>query len=55
MEERNNMNALKGKKGAYFKEMLAIGLPITLQCIFQASYSLVDQLMVGTLGTVSIA
>lgn len=39
----------------YRKEMLTIGLPITLQSIFQASYSMIDQLMVGTLGTVSIA
>ncbi len=39
----------------YMKEILKIGLPVTLQSIFQASYSLVDQLMVGTLGTVSIA
>ncbi len=43
------------KQKAYYKEMLVIGLPITLQSIFQASYSLVDQLMVGSLGTVSIA
>lgn len=39
----------------YYKEMLTIGLPITLQSIFQASYSIIDQLMVGQLGTVSIA
>lgn len=39
----------------YFREMMEIGLPVTLQCIFQASYGLVDQLMVGRLGTVSIA
>lgn len=43
------------KQNAYYKEMIVIGLPITLQSIFQASYSLVDQLMVGSLGTVSIA
>lgn len=42
-------------KQKYYKEMIAIGLPVTLQCIFQASYSLVDQLMVGRLGTLSIA
>jgi len=42
-----------GKK--YMKEILQIGLPITLQSILQASYSLVDQIMVGTLGTLSIA
>ncbi|RDU23624.1 MATE family efflux transporter [Anaerosacchariphilus polymeriproducens] len=39
----------------YMKEMISIGLPVTLQSIFQASYSLVDQLMVGSLGSLSIA
>ncbi len=42
-------------KKRYIKEILTIGLPVTMQSIFQASYSLVDQLMVGTLGTESIA
>ena len=42
-------------KKEYMKEILQIGLPITLQSILQASYSMVDQLMVGTLGTLSIA
>lgn len=42
-------------KKEYLKEILQIGLPITLQSILQASYSLVDQIMVGTLGTISIA
>jgi len=36
-------------------EIAFIALPVTLQTIFQASYSLIDQLMVGTLGTISIA
>ncbi|HEX3021443.1 MAG TPA: MATE family efflux transporter [Lachnospiraceae bacterium] len=43
------------KNRKLYKEILVIGLPITIQSIFQASYSLVDQLMVGRLGTVSIA
>ena len=42
-------------KKEYLKEILQIGLPITLQSILQSSYNLVDQIMVGTLGTVSIA
>lgn len=42
-------------KKEYLKEILQIALPITVQSILQASYSLVDQVMVGTLGTVSIA
>lgn len=43
------------KQKGYLKEMLVIGLPITLQSIFEASFSLIDQLMVGSLGTISIA
>ena len=42
-------------KNGYLEEILRIGLPITMQSILQASYSLVDQIMVGTLGTMSIA
>lgn len=51
----NISNQRVGIRKSYMKEIIAIGLPVTLQSIFQASYSLVDQLMVGTLGTVSIA
>lgn len=49
----NIKSSLKSK--LYIKEILTIGLPVTLQSIFQASYSFVDQLMVGTLGTESIS
>lgn len=42
-------------KKHYYREMITIGLPITLQSIFQAGYSFVDQIMVGQLGEVSIA
>lgn len=42
-------------KKNYLNEISQIALPITLQSILQASYSLVDQVMVGTLGTASIA
>lgn len=38
-----------------YKDMLKIGLPVTLQSIFQASLSVIDQVMVGQLGSVSIA
>lgn len=47
-------NQLSSNK-SYMSEVIKIGLPVTIQSIFQAAYSLVDQLMVGTLGTVSIA
>lgn len=45
----------KSQNRQYYKEMMSIGIPVTLQSIFQASYSLVDQIMVGKLGEVSIA
>ena len=48
-------NSINTKKHPYLKEILIIGIPVTLQNIFQASYSFVDQLMVGSLGTISIA
>lgn len=51
----DNLISKTSENKLYMKEILAIGLPVTLQSIFQASYSFVDQLMVGTLGTVSIA
>lgn len=42
-------------QGGLYKDMLKIGLPVTLQSMFQASLSVIDQLMVGQLGSVSIA
>lgn len=43
------------KKNNFHKEMLHIALPITFQSLFQASLSVIDQIMVGQLGRVSIA
>lgn len=37
------------------KTILKIALPISLQCLFQSSFSIIDQLMVGQLGTEAIA
>lgn len=35
--------------------LFKIALPISLQCLFQSSFSIIDQLMVGQLGTNAIA
>lgn len=44
------------KRYSFFREtVLKIALPITLQSLFQASFSVIDQIMTGQLGTVSIA
>lgn len=37
------------------KELLQIAVPVTLQCLLQSSFSVVDQIMTGQLGSTSIA
>lgn len=37
------------------KELLQIAVPVTLQCLFQSSFSVVDQIMTGQLGSINIA
>lgn len=40
---------------SYYKTILAIAIPISIQSLFQASLSVIDQLMVGQLGENAIA
>ena len=37
------------------KELLQIAVPVTLQRLMQSSFSVVDQIMTGQLGSISIA
>lgn len=39
----------------FYKTVLKIAVPITLQSVLQSSFSIIDQLMIGQLGSVSIA
>ena len=39
----------------FFREMMKITLPVTFQCLFQSSLSVIDQIMAGQLGSTSIA
>lgn len=43
------------KNKIYYKTMLAIAIPVSIQSLFQASLSVVDQFMVGQLGKNAIA
>lgn len=45
---------MEGKK-AFQRELLQIAVPVTLQCLMQSSFSVVDQIMIGQLGSISIA
>ena len=43
------------KKDSYLRAMLSIAIPVSIQSLFQASLSIVDQVMVGQLGENAIA
>ncbi|SFC32288.1 MATE family efflux transporter [Clostridium uliginosum] len=43
------------KKSPYLSTMLAIAIPVSIQSLFQASLSIIDQVMVGQLGENAIA
>lgn len=40
---------------SFFQSVIKIAVPVALQCMLQASFSIVDQVMVGSLGSVSVA
>lgn len=42
-------------QNSFYKNMWRIALPVTLQSLLQSSFSMVDQVMIGQLGEVSIA
>lgn len=39
----------------FCRELTGIALPVTLQCLLQSSFGVIDQIMTGQLGSVSIA
>lgn len=43
------------EKKSFFKTVCALAVPVALQSMLQASFSIVDQIMIGQLGSVSIA
>ncbi|MGN1163190.1 MAG: MATE family efflux transporter [Candidatus Ornithospirochaeta sp.] len=42
-------------KKQFRRDLISIAIPVTLQCLLQSSFSIADQIMVGQLGSVSIA
>ena len=40
---------------SFFRSVCAIAVPVTLQCLLQSSFSVIDQIMLGQLGGVSVA
>ena len=42
-------------KNTFFKTVCALAIPVTLQSMLQSSFSIVDQIMIGQLGSISVA
>ena len=43
------------KRDSFLRAVLLIAVPVALQSMLQASFSIIDQIMIGQLGTVSVA
>lgn len=43
------------KNSSFFKTVCALAVPVALQSMLQSSFSIVDQIMIGQLGSVSVA
>ena len=43
------------RENGFYKKLWSIALPVTLQSLLQSSFSMIDQVMIGQLGAVSIA
>ncbi len=63
-EEKENQKRQKGEsihsgikeeRSIFHESLLKIAIPVTLQSLLQSSFSVVDQIMTGQLGSVSIA
>ena len=43
------------KQNSFFRTVCALAIPVALQSMLQSSFSIVDQIMIGQLGSVSVA
>lgn len=46
---------MRKEKQIFRRELLQIAVPVTLQCLLQSSFGMIDQIMTGQLGSTSIA
>ncbi len=46
---------MSSKKQSFFRSVCALAIPVTLQSMLQASFGVVDQVMIGQLGAVEVA
>ncbi|MGN1267275.1 MAG: MATE family efflux transporter, partial [Dorea sp.] len=46
---------IKQQEKSFLKTVFNLAIPVALQSMLQASFSIVDQIMIGQLGSVSVA
>ena len=45
---------LKMRENSFYTNLWSIALPVTMQSLLQSSFSMIDQVMIGQLGSISI-
>ncbi len=58
MEQKNIRNKnflIQAKEPSFFRAVCALAIPVALQSMLQASFGVVDQVMIGQLGAVEVA
>lgn len=55
MEKKKQNKAYEGEQATFFRSVTGIALPVALQSLLQSSFGAADQLMIGQLGSASIA
>lgn len=53
--KKNNPGQEAEKSGSFFQNVLRISIPVSLQTMLQFSFAMVDQMMVGQLGSTAVA
>ena len=43
------------RKDSFFRTTMSIAVPVAIQAMLQSSFSMIDQIMVGQLGTTQVA
>jgi putative MATE family efflux protein len=45
----------RNRNGSNYREIFRVAIPVSLEAVFQSSFSFIDQIIVGILGTVAVA
>ena len=52
--KRENRERKMGDEKSFLQSVSKLAIPVALQCMLQSSFSMIDQVMIGQLGSISI-